>query len=57
MDKWFRTSDNIEFIANTLNKKFIAPVKKNRKIALQILILVHYLLKIKIKENMLILTV
>jgi len=36
MDKWFTTSDNIEFIANILNKKFIAPIKKNRKIALSL---------------------
>jgi len=36
MDKWFATSDNIEFIANILNKKFIAPIKKNRKIALSL---------------------
>ena len=36
MDKWFTTSGNIEFIANILNKKFVAPVKKNRKVALTI---------------------
>ena len=34
MDKWFTTVDNIVFINNILQKKFIAPVKKNRKVAL-----------------------
>jgi hypothetical protein len=34
MDKWFTTSGNIEFIDDILKKKFISPVKKNRKIAL-----------------------
>ena len=34
MDKWFTTVDNIVFINDVLSKKFIAPVKKNRKVAL-----------------------
>jgi len=34
MDKWFTTSGNIDFIDNILEKKFISPVKKNRKVAL-----------------------
>ncbi|MEA3513166.1 MAG: transposase [Campylobacterota bacterium] len=36
MDKWFTTSDNIEFIDGSLKKKFIAPIKKNRKVALSL---------------------
>jgi len=36
MDKWFTTSGNIEFIDNILKKKFVAPVKKNRKVALSL---------------------
>ena len=34
MDKWFTTSDNIEFIDGELKKKLVAPIKKNRKVAL-----------------------
>jgi hypothetical protein len=36
MDKWFTTVDNIEFIDSILKKKFISPVKKNRKVALSL---------------------
>ena len=36
MDKWFATSDNIEFIDGILKKKFITPIKKNRKVALSL---------------------
>lgn len=36
MDKWFLTASNIEFIDITLKKKFIAPLKRNRKVALSL---------------------
>jgi hypothetical protein len=33
-DKWFGSNENMDFIDNNLNKKFIFPVKKNRLVAL-----------------------
>jgi hypothetical protein len=31
-DKWFGSMENLKFIDETLNKKFICPIKKNRRI-------------------------
>ena len=33
-DKWFSSIDNLIFINNILEKKFVCPLKKNRKVAL-----------------------
>lgn len=33
-DKWFSSLDNLVFINDTLKKKFVCPIKSNRKIAL-----------------------
>jgi len=33
-DKWFASIDNMVFIEENLKKKFICPIKKNRKVAL-----------------------
>ena len=33
-DKWFASIDNLVFIEEELKKKFVCPIKKNRKIAL-----------------------
>jgi hypothetical protein len=35
-DKWFASTKNLVFIEETLNKKFVCPIKSNRKIALTI---------------------
>jgi len=35
-DKWFSSNDNMEFIENVLKKKFVIPLKRNRKVALTI---------------------
>jgi transposase len=34
MDSWFISAENMRFIDNILNKKFISPLKSNREIAL-----------------------
>ena len=34
MDKWFASVDNLVFINDVLKKKFVCPLKKNRKVAL-----------------------
>jgi len=33
-DKWFSSTENLIFIENDLQKKFVAPIKSNRKVAL-----------------------
>ena len=35
-DKWFSSTENLEFIHNTLKKKFITPSKSNRLVALSL---------------------
>jgi hypothetical protein len=35
-DKWFSSNENMEFIENTLKKKFVIPLKRNRLVALNI---------------------
>ncbi len=33
-DKWFASVENLVFINDILKKKFVCPLKKNRKVAL-----------------------
>jgi len=36
MDKWFVSVENLVFINNILQKKFVCPIKNNRKVALSV---------------------